>query len=168
MERFSFFEKTVRLDYQPLFGKGARASRGGLTRHERAAEIEPRKQSIKVRRISLEVQVTSEHKLCTKITDIVRSFLFELFCLNISSKEIICCNFECPKQVLKLVWNTWNYWQNESMDGLEFTWVAKFLGTLKFISLSFHWQHCFWYKVHVHLKLKRLDFLSDSVSQKLL
>ena len=34
----------VRLDYQPLFGKGAHAPpRGGLTRHKRAAEIEPMK-----------------------------------------------------------------------------------------------------------------------------
>ena len=36
-------ELSCRLDYQPLFGKGARAPppNSGQTRHERAAEIEP-------------------------------------------------------------------------------------------------------------------------------
>ena len=41
---FSALRPHTRLDYQPLFGKGARApprTRGGLTGHERAAEIEP-------------------------------------------------------------------------------------------------------------------------------
>ena len=40
-DREKRFKPRGRLDYQPLFGKGARPGTGEYTRHERAAEIEP-------------------------------------------------------------------------------------------------------------------------------
>jgi len=47
--------------------------------------------------------------------------------LNIFSKEIISNDTKCRlKQILKFIWNTWNYWWNETDDeGLPL--LAQFL-----------------------------------------
>ena len=60
------------------------------------------------------VWVTSEQKLCTKITFIYITYKHHVTVLNNFSKEIISNNINCQKQILNFVWNTWKYWWNET------------------------------------------------------
>ena len=56
---------------------------------------------------------------------------------NIFSKEIIFNNTKCLKQILKFIWNTGNYWWNETDDDM-LPLFAQLLWTLKFIFSRFH------------------------------
>jgi len=75
--------------------------------------------------------------------------------LNILSKEIISNNTKCRlKQILKFIWNTWNYWWNET-DDESLPLPVQFLWTLKLILPRFHGE---WFSVLFQATIYILTF----------